>query len=204
VIVDAVGVTKSLKTSSQPLISKPTVPLKDLAMGVMMGANDTDTVSSLAGRLARLNQQLSPVEKDKIKKLSGGIELSTLINNLFNAIDADNIEQKACELAGFAIGSELEDALREQAQAQLVSVAASVFNGELIELIDSIRRDKEQTIDHDNIDSLVFAGWAADAQTTAQNLGQEFADYLVSHKDHIEALRFFMTSHTAAVNSLTP
>ena len=191
VIVDAVGVTKSLKTSSQPLITKPTVPLKDLAMGVMMGANDTDTVSSLAGRLARLNQQLSPAEKDKLKKLSGGIELSTIINNLFNAIDADNIEQKACELAGLAIGSELEDAHREQAQAQLVSVAASVFNGELIELIDSIRRDKEQTIDHDNIDSLVFAGWATDAQTTAQNLGQEFADYLASHKDHIEALSIF-------------
>ena len=39
VIVDAVGVTKSVKTASRrPLISKPGVPLKDLAMGVMMGA----------------------------------------------------------------------------------------------------------------------------------------------------------------------
>ena len=190
VIVDAVGVTKSLKTASQPLITKPNVPLKDLAMGVMMGAHDTDTVSSLAGRLARLNQQLSPAEKDKLKKLSGGIELSH-INNLFNAIDEDNIEQKACELLGLAVGSEVEDAQRQQAQAQLVSAAASVFTGELIELIDNIRRDKEQTIDHDNIDTLVFAGWAADAQTTAQNLSQEFADYLVSHKDHIEALSIF-------------
>ena len=58
VIVDAIGVTKSLKTASQPLITKPTVPLKDLAMGVMMGVRDEDTVSSLAGRLARLNKQL--------------------------------------------------------------------------------------------------------------------------------------------------
>ena len=53
VIVDAVGVTKSLKTASQPLIINPSMPLKDLAMGVMMGAHDEDTVSSLAGRLAR-------------------------------------------------------------------------------------------------------------------------------------------------------
>ena len=37
VIVDAIGVTKSLKTASTPLITKPGVPLKDLAMGVMMG-----------------------------------------------------------------------------------------------------------------------------------------------------------------------
>jgi type I restriction enzyme R subunit len=40
VIVDAIGVTKSLKTASEPLITKPTVPLKDLAMGVMMGVRD--------------------------------------------------------------------------------------------------------------------------------------------------------------------
>src|SRR5580704_16110267 len=58
VIVDAIGVSKSLKTASEPLITKPTVPLRDLAMGLMMGARDVDTVSSLAGRLARLEKQL--------------------------------------------------------------------------------------------------------------------------------------------------
>ena len=63
VIVDAIGVTKSLKTASQPLITKPSVPLKDLAMGVMMGVRDEDTVSSLAGRLARLNKQLDDKEQ---------------------------------------------------------------------------------------------------------------------------------------------
>jgi len=56
VIVDAVGVTKSVKTASQPLITKPGVSLKDLATGVMMGVRDDDTVSSLAGRLARLDR----------------------------------------------------------------------------------------------------------------------------------------------------
>jgi type I restriction enzyme, R subunit len=188
VIVDAVGVTKSLKTASQPLITKPTVSLKDLAMGVMMGANDTDTVSSLAGRLARLNQQLGPAEKDKLKQCAGGIDLSHIISNLINAIDADNIEQKASELAA---STEVTDDQREQAQAQLVSEAAKGFTGDFIELIDSIRRDKEQIIDHDNQDKLIAAGWATDAQTTAQNLSQEFADYCASHKDQIEALGIF-------------
>ena len=64
VIVDAVGVTKSVKTDSGPLISKPGVPLKDLAMGVMMGARDEETISSLAGRLARLNRQLDDGERE--------------------------------------------------------------------------------------------------------------------------------------------
>jgi len=188
VIVDAVGVTRSLKTASQPLITKPTVSLKDLAMGVMMGANDADNISSLAGRLARLNQQLNPAEKDKLKTCAGSINLSQIISNLINAIDADNIEQKASELAASA---EVTDTLREQAQAQLVSAAAQDFTGDLIALIDSIRRDKEQIIDHDNQDTIINIGWATDAQTTAQNLSQEFTDYLASHKDRIEALSIF-------------
>jgi len=66
-----------------------------------------------------------------------------------------------------------------------------VLNGPLIELIDSIRRDKEQSIDHINLDELKFAGWSGDAQSQAEALTQEFADYLTSHKDHIEALSIF-------------
>ena len=59
------------KTASQPLITKPAVPLKDLATGVMMGVRDEDTVSSLAGRLARLNKQLDDKEQARITRSRG-------------------------------------------------------------------------------------------------------------------------------------
>ena len=98
VIVDAVGVTKSLKTVSQSLITQPSVPLKDLAMGVMMGARDEDTVSSLAGRLARLNQQLDPAEQERIKAQAGGTELTAIVGNLLSALDPDRIDEKAREI----------------------------------------------------------------------------------------------------------
>ncbi len=146
VIVDAVGVTKSLKTASQPLITKPSVPLKDLAMGVMMGARDEDTVSSLAGRLARLNRQLDHQEQERIREKASGIELTEIIGNLLAAIDPDRVEAMAREIEPIEDGAEPTPAAREKAQDELVSDAATVFNGELIELIDSIRRDKEQTI----------------------------------------------------------
>lgn len=152
VIVDAIGVTKSLKTASRPLITKPTVPLKDLAMGVMMGAHDTDTVSSLAGRLARLNKQLEPADHARLAEKSGGVALSAIVNQLFNAIDADAIEQKALELAQQPAGTNPGDANREKAQAALVKAAANVFNGPLIELLDTIRREKEQTLNHQHLD----------------------------------------------------
>jgi type I restriction enzyme R subunit len=191
VIVDAIGVTRSLKTASQPLITKPTVPLKDLAMQVMMGVTDEDTVSSLAGRLARLNKQLDIDDQRRIREAAGGLELTQLVGRLFGAIDADNIEAHALQLAKQPIGTDPGDQLRELAQQQLVGEAAKVLNGELIELIDTIRRDKEQTIDHDNLDIVLRAEWDKDAANNAQALTDEFADYLKAHRDSITALTIF-------------
>ena len=54
VLIDAVGVERSLKTDSRPLEKKPGVSLKDLMLNVAMNASrDDDTVSSLANRLDR-------------------------------------------------------------------------------------------------------------------------------------------------------
>ena len=191
VIADAIGVTKSLKTASQPLVTKPSVPLKDLAMGVMMGAYDEDTVSSLAGRLARLNQQLDPTEKERIKAQAGGIELTQIVGNLLVAIDPDRIQEKAREIEPVPDGAEPSPATCEKAQEQLVRDAAGVFNGELIELIDSIRRDKEQTIDHDSLDTVLRAEWEGDAHENAEAMAQDFQHYLEANRDEIEALTIF-------------
>ena len=191
VIVDAVGVTKSLKTASQPLDSKPSVPLKDLAMGVMMGACDEETVSSLAGRLARLNQQLSAAEQSRVQEKAGGVALTAIIGNLLAAIDPDCIVEKALEIAPESASDEATPAACEKARQALVGEVASVFNGELIELIDSIRRDKEQTIDHEGLDTLTGAGWAGDAQKNAEAMAQDFRQYLDDNRDEIEALTIF-------------
>ncbi len=193
VIVDAIGVTRSLKTASQPLITKPTVPLKDLAMSVMMGATDEDTVSSLAGRLARLNKQLDADDQRRIRVATGGLELTQFVGKLFGAIDADNIEARALELAKQPIGSDPGDDKRQQAQEQLVKEAASVLNGELVDLIDTIRQDKEQTIDHDTIDTVLGAGWEKNIANNAQAIADEFAAYLKANQDNIAALTIFFS-----------
>lgn len=193
VVVDAIGVTKSLKTASQPLITKPSVPLKDLAMAVMMGASDEDIVSSLAGRLARLNKQLDADDQRQIREAAGGLTLTQLVGQLFAAVDADNVEAKALQLAGLPTGNDPGDTKRQQAQEQLVQAAARVFNGELVELIDAIRRDKEQTIDHDNLDSLTRAEWDKNAASNAQALATEFVDYLQAHRNSITALTIFFS-----------
>jgi type I restriction enzyme R subunit len=164
VIIDAIGVAQSLKTTSQPLITQPSIPLKDLAMSVMMGVRDEDTVSSLAGRLARLNQQLGDRDRARICEQTGGLELEQIVGNLLAAIDPDRVENKARENAGLPDGTDPGEEQRTQAQEQLVEEAASIFNGDLIQLLEGIRRDKEQIIDHDNLDTLLRAEWAGGRQ----------------------------------------
>jgi type I restriction enzyme R subunit len=191
VIVDAIGVTKSLKTASQPLITKPGVSLKNLAMGVMMGQHDEDTVSSLAARLARLDKQLDDNERARISEKAEGKPLLLIVGELFSAINPDTIEQTALTIAGQLQGTNPGDSARDQAREQLVGQAANVFSGELVELIDSIRRDKEQTLVHDDLDSVITAEWAGDTEDNAKALTQEFADYLQKHRDNIEALSIY-------------
>ena len=191
VIVDGVGVTKSLKTASQPLITKPFVPLSDLATGVMMGIRDEDTVCSLAGRLARLNKQLDEKEQARITEKAGGMFLEDIVRSLLDAIDPDNVETKALELASLPSIADSDEDIRRRAQDTLVGEAAGVFNGELISLLDGIRREKEQTIDHEGLDTVLHSGWAGDSEENAKQMVQDFKEYLEANRDQIEALTIF-------------
>ena len=193
VIVDAVGVTKSLKTASQPLDTKPSVPLRDLAMGVMMGARDEETVSSLAGRLARLDRQLDRIEQERIEEQAEGIGLSQIVRSLLAAIDPDRIDEKAREFEPVPDGVEPSATAYDKAREQLVADAAAVFTGELIETIDSIRRDKEQAIDHGSLDTVLRAEWEGDAHENAEAVAREYQQYLEANRDEIDALTIFYT-----------
>jgi type I restriction enzyme R subunit len=188
VIVDAIGVTKSLKTASQPLITKPGVPLKDLATGVMMGMRDDDTVTSLAGRLARLDRQLDDRDQARIAEQAGGMKLTDIVSGLLSATDPDRIDDTA--RTTFNV-TEPNDQQRQQARQKLVDHAVSVFNGPLISLIDGIRREKEQTIAHEVLDVVERAGWDGDAVKNAEALANDFAGWLSDHRDEIEALTIY-------------
>ncbi|MCZ0814336.1 DEAD/DEAH box helicase family protein [Roseovarius sp. EGI FJ00037] len=189
VIVDAVGVTKSLKTASQPLDTKPSIPFKDLAMGLMMGDRSEDTVSSLAARLSRLDNKLGAEDQEKITT-EAGTSLTAIVRDLFDAIDPDKVEADA-KAAG---NPEPDDTAMQAAREERIKHAANVFTGPLINLMDTIRRDNEQTIDHDNLDTLLRAEWAGDVTENAQQIAQEFEDYLTENRDEIEALSIYFNT----------
>ena len=189
VIVDAVGVTKSLKTASQPLDTKPSIPFKDLAMGLMMGDRSEETVSSLAARLSRLDNKLGAEDQEKISN-EAGTSLTTIVRDLFDAIDPDKVEADA-KAAGHP---EPDDVAMNAAREERIKQAANVFTGPLITLMDTIRRDNEQTVDHDNLDTLLRAEWAGDVAENAKQIAQEFEEYLTENRDEIEALSIYFNT----------
>jgi len=189
VIVDAIGVTKSLKTDSRPLERKPAVPLKDLLNAVLMGAGDEDTLLSVANRLSRLDRQIQEEQRQKITKLSGGFSLKAIVNNLLDACNPDIIESKTKE-----INSETympQEEAEKKAKEQLVKRATKAFNGKLNEFLENTRKSLEQIIDIVNIDHVTFTGWDTQAKEQAQSLVQEFKEFLEKNKDEIQALSIF-------------
>lgn len=196
VLIDAVGVEKSLKTESRPLEKKPGVPLKDLLQGIAIGHRDDDTVLSLANRLVRLAKLLDPKAQARIAQHSGGIPVSELGKALITALDPDRIVQTALDTAAAQGITRNEDTLtaaeRKAARDARVAAACQPFDKpELRDEIESARREREQIIDHINLDAVTFAGFSAQAEAAAQQIIQTFADYIAQHKDEIAALGFF-------------
>ena len=145
-----------------------------------------ETASSLAGRLARLDNQLEAKEQARIEQAAGK-RLSAIVRDLFDALDPDMVEADAIE-AGHP---EPDESAMEAARQKRIGRAASVFTGPVIELIDAIRRDREQTIDHDGLDTLVRAEWAGDVAANADRITRDFEEYLRHNRDEIEALAIY-------------
>jgi type I restriction enzyme, R subunit len=97
VIVDAVGVTKSVKTDSRPLERKRTVPLKDLTYGYYDGSEDEDFFISAANRLARLEKQLDESDRAVFKEKTGK-SINQVTHELLDAFNPDAIEDRVKSL----------------------------------------------------------------------------------------------------------
>ena len=192
VIVDAVGVCKSLKTDSRPLERKKTVPLKDLMLNVVMGNRDEDTVTSLANRLARLNNQGNDQERSQFTKVSGGKAITDVIHELFDAFNPDKNIERARVQFKVPEGREPTEVQVVKSQEKAAREAVRIFeNPKLRDFIENARKAHEQIIDTVNIDTFTFAGFDGKAQTHAAAMIKDFKAYVEENKNTIVALTIF-------------
>lgn len=186
VIVDAIGVMKTTKTDSRPLERKRGISLKDLMYAAMMGNVDEDLFVSLAGRLGRIEKQITPEEKKKFQELAKGKTINQMVKDLLDVFDPDKVQDFAAAKFGNPTPAQVNEA-----QAELAKQATISISGELIEYVDNVRKSLEQIIDIVNIDVLEFAGWDTHAQEKALELVKNFKEYIEANKDEIVALSWF-------------
>ena len=185
VIVDAVGVTESELSDSYSLERNPTLSFERLMDLVGAGSRDSEALSSLAGRLARLDRRLTPQDRQSVEASSGGTPLHDLISRLVNATGPDAALEAAREATGQAEPPQ-EDI--DRAHSQLLEEAAKPFaaNPELRQRLIDLRRSYEQVIDVISADNLIEAGFSAEGST---EMVQSFRQFIEDNRDEITALQ---------------
>lgn len=193
VIVDAIGVTKSLKTDSRPLEKKPGVALKELLQAIAVGARDEALFTTLASRLIRLEKQLTEKEKQKFKEKANGKTIPQIAKELLNAFNPDKLEEIETKVQKENKDAEPKviEAIIKKETEKLQNEAAKVFTGDLNDFIENARKTHEQRIDILNPDEVIKAGWDKDNKEKANEVIKEFTKWMQEHKDELTALQIF-------------
>jgi type I restriction enzyme R subunit len=179
VLIDAVGVTESIKQVAKPLERKRDISFDKLLEHVASGRSDADLVSTLAGRLASLDRKLNSEDRAEIATLSGGHSLQAIASALLDSIDNDKIEEETPP----PISDKALDATAARMREAALRVLADgpKLRRRLIEL----KQQSELVIDEYSRDAVLSTGFDAKA---AEATVAKFSEFLETHKDELDAL----------------
>lgn len=187
IIVDAVGVCEQDKTDSHTLNRKPSATLPELLEYVGQGGLDPDALTTLAGRLARLQREFSPAQLKELRELAGGKSLPDLAADLLHACDSDAQLDAAKEKFGTTAPTEAQLGAAAEALAQ--EAVTPLLKAALRRRIVEIRVQNEQTIDRHTIDAVTFSDFDASAVDKARTKVQDFRAFIAANRDHLTALQ---------------
>ena len=188
IIVDAVDVCEQDKTDSHTLNRKPSATLPELLEYVAQGGTDPDALTTLAGRLARLQREFSPAQLTELRELAGGKSFSDLAGDLMRAVDPDAQIAAAERLPGVSgepTPEHIRTATEQLAQQAVTPFLKAAFRRRILE----IRAQNEQTIDRHSIDDVLYAGFDASAVNKAQTKVRDFRAWIAANKDQLTALQ---------------
>jgi type I restriction enzyme, R subunit len=176
-LVDAVGVTESLKHVSQPLDRERKIGFDRLIDEVAAGRRDDNAISTLAARLAALDSKIDDKAHEIIAKAAGGLDPKALVHKLLDAIDPDTIEREAVS----------RRITREAAAEALKEEACRPFDDPALRrLLKDIKRQTEIRIDTISTDAVISSGYDA---ARAQDTVERFRQFLAEHRDTLVALQ---------------
>ena len=186
-IVDAVGVTESVKTPTEPLERDRTVSLEALLERVGFGHTDEDTCATLAGRLARLGRRLPPEAQAEVRQIAAGASLNDLARALVDAADP-------LILAGHAAATgQDEDTAGEALRAAACLPLAS--NPPLRRRLLDWQRQSEIVVDELTADAVLATGFDI---RRATEVTERFSAFCADQQDTLAALAILYNRPQAA------
>jgi len=185
VIVDAIGVTEHEYVDAVPLDRVPSMSLAQLLAKAAALTISEDETTTLASRLARLDQQLTGAERAELEGVAGQ-PLHAIVSGLVQAADVDR-QADALAVARVSDPSvEPGDVVRNLI---VDAVAPLAGNPELRARILEIRSSHDIMID-EGADALLRAGGVVDLDR-AREVVSSWREYLEEHHDEIAAIQVF-------------
>lgn len=185
VIVDTVGVCEEDKTDSRPLERKRSVSLEKLLQAISLGNTEPDVISSVAGRFARLEKNLSTEQKKEIQKLGNGKSLKDITGELILSIDPDRHIERAKRNNPECIEPTAEQ-VKKAADETIREATRPLHDPALRNRIVELVRETEQVIDTVSTDKLIEAGFSLE---DAKKAVTSFEQFIKDNKDEITALQ---------------
>lgn len=192
VIVDAVGVSESRKTTMLPLERQRHVGFKKLMEHVASGDRRDDTLTTLASHLTRLDQKLEPEDRARVRTLTGGQDLHEIATALMQSTEAEAAGE------GTLDPTSPETAARERA-AKDAATKPIADNPALRHLLTDLKSRAEIVIDEISLDAVLSTGFGL---KRAGETTERFESFLEQHKDELTALEI-LYSRPAASARLT-
>ncbi len=188
VIVDAVGVTEGEFNDTQPLERRKGVSLKKLLDQVAAGVRDPDVVSTIAGRLARLDRVISADDRQELADAADGIALTDLVRVLADSVDIDHAWDLAARANG---GADPTDEQLAATREELLEKGCRALaeRPRLREKLIEVRRSYTQVLDETSKDEVLDAGFSSDATDRARRTIESWDAFVQEHKDDIDALQ---------------
>ena len=168
-LIDAVGVTESQKSVSQPLERKKGVSFKKLLEQVAQGATDEDTLSTLAGRISKIESNIEKADIERIKEYSGGKTLTQISNEILDTIDYDLIENKT------------DDEILDLRDNVLKPFNEPIFRQVLLDMASK----SKLVIDVYSTDKVIVSDFS---EQKSKEIITSFKSYIEQNKDEIDAL----------------
>jgi len=181
VLIDAVGVTESVKSMSQPLERKRAIGFDRLLQNIATGDTSEDALSSLAGRLAALAPKVPHEDHERVRELAGGRDIDDIARLLWRALDPDTVEAEA-KARGAAT-----DVARAKVAVELRAEAAKILDDpKLRKLLIEVKAMSEIVIDTISTDAVISAGFD---QKQAEEKIASFHRFIEENKDELTALQ---------------